>query len=161
MRIPEDRRWAGAPDHARAGPIVRVVLAVFQNNNGPYHQLIRYAVFGMLSTLVDLTCLYGLTEYAGLHYAFSVAAAFTLGVLSNHGINVLWVFPARQHRIVKELYFVFGISLIGLGLSELIIIGLVEKAQINYMHAKIVSLGLVFFWNFGCRRKWVFSNVTA
>jgi len=149
------------PDRTSVRPVLRVVLAVFQKNNGQYPQLLRYAVFGMLSTLVDIACLYGLTEYAGMHYALSVAAAFTLGVLSNHCINVCWVFPARQHRIIKELYLVFMISLIGIGISELIIVTLVEKAGVNYMHAKIVSLGVVFLWNFFCRRKWVFTNATA
>jgi putative flippase GtrA len=44
---------------------------------------------------VDFGSLYVLTEYAGVYYLVSAAAAFLLGLSTNYALSVAWVFGTR------------------------------------------------------------------
>ena len=134
--------------------------SLFRNKtNSTLVQLFRYTLFGGGAFLVDFGALFALTEGAGLHYLVSAAIAFCLGLLTNYGLSVIWVFPRRRLRSRWAEFGVFGlIGLIGLGFNELIMWGLTEKVGFHYLLSKIASAVCVYLWNFFARKVTLFTK---
>ena len=57
-----------------------------------------------------------------------------------------------------ELAFIYAVSLIGLGLNQLILLLLVEQAGVELMLSKSSAKGSVFLWNFSSRNFIVFHG---
>lgn len=122
-------------------------------------QLLRYAVVGGISFVVDYGSLWLLTEKAGLPYLWSAAIAFILGLICNYLLSTAWVFGESRIKNAWGEFLAFAIiGLVGLGLNELIMYGCTDGLGFHYMLSKIVSTGIVFFWNFLARRFLVFKS---
>ena len=122
-------------------------------------QLLRYAVVGGISFVVDYGSLWLLTEKAGLPYLWSAAIAFILGLICNYLLSTAWVFGESRIKNAWGEFLAFAIiGLVGLGLNELIMFGCTDGLGFHYMLSKIVSTGIVFFWNFLARRFLVFKS---
>lgn len=122
-------------------------------------QMMRYAVVGGISFLVDYGTLWLLTEFVGLHHLVSAAIAFVLGLVCNYIISTVWVFGKGKVRN-KWLEFAFFslIGVVGLLFNELIIFVCTDVCGLHYMVSKIISTVLVFFWNFFARRYILFKS---
>ena len=122
-------------------------------------QLLRYAVVGGISFVVDYGSLWLLTEKAGLPYLWSAAIAFILGLICNYLLSTAWVYGESRIKNAWGEFLAFAIiGVIGLGLNELIMYGCTDGLGFHYMLSKIVSTGIVFFWNFLARRFLVFKS---
>ena len=121
-------------------------------------ELSRYTVVGGIAFLIDFFLLFSLTEWAGLHYLLSATVSFSVGLVVNYYLSVVWVF---SHRSCRNPHFEFVVFLlIGLGglfLNDLIIAFLTPLLKGNYMASKIVAASVVYFWNFIVRKKVLFS----
>lgn len=122
-------------------------------------QFLRYVIVGGMAFLVDFGSLYALTEFVGLPYLVSAALAFLLGLFTNYALSISWVFSSRK---LGNRWLEFGvfalIGLVGLGLNELIIWQCTETIGLHYLVAKIVSAGVVLFWNFFARKYALFKR---
>lgn len=122
-------------------------------------QLLRYAVVGGISFVVDYGSLWLLTEMAGVPYLWSAAIAFILGLTCNYILSTRWVFGESRIRNAWGEFAAFAlIGVVGLCLNELIMYACTDGLGIHYMFSKIVSTGIVFFWNFLARRFIVFKS---
>ena len=122
-------------------------------------QLFRYAIVGGISFVVDYGSLWLLTEKAGLPYLWSAALAFILGLICNYLLSTAWVFGESRIKNAWGEFLAFAIiGVIGLGLNELIMYACTDGLGFHYMLSKIVSTGIVFFWNFLARRFLVFKT---
>ena len=122
-------------------------------------QLFRYAIVGGISFVVDYGSLWLLTEKAGLPYLWSAAIAFILGLICNYLLSTAWVFGESRIKNAWGEFLAFAIiGVIGLGLNELIMYACTDGLGFHYMLSKIVSTGIVFFWNFLARRFLVFKT---
>ncbi len=122
-------------------------------------QLFRYAIVGGISFVVDYGSLWLLTEKAGLPYLWSAAIAFILGLICNYLLSTAWVFGESRIKNAWGEFLAFAIiGVIGLGLNELIMYACTDGLGFHYMLSKIVSTGIVFFWNFLARRFLVFKS---
>jgi putative flippase GtrA len=121
-------------------------------------QFVRYLFVGGFAALVDTGCLYILHKHLGFHHLSAAAIGFLLGLITNYVISILWVFESRGR--IKEEFTLFAlIGIGGLMWTEVILWLSVEVAQISVMLAKGIALVLVLIWNFGMRKKFVFTPV--
>jgi putative flippase GtrA len=122
-------------------------------------QFVRYVLVGGVAFLVDFGSLYALGGVLGVHYLVAAALAFLLGLGTNYALSVRWVFPVRRFGNRWAEFGVFGlIGLAGLGLNELIIWQCTESLGLHYLVSKLVSAGLVLFWNFFARKYVLFRR---
>lgn len=125
---------------------------LYQTNDTIY-QLVRYIVVGGISFAADFASLYILVEKLYLNYLISAAIAFCFGLGVNYLLSISWVFNkfgARERG--KELLIYLLVGLVGLLANEVIMYCLTNYFDINYLISKIVSVIIIFFWNFFARK---------
>lgn len=121
-------------------------------------QLIKYAFVGGCAYVVDFGMLFILTEYIKIHYLISAAVAFSLGLITNYTLSIIWVFSKRTLKNKKTEFIIFAvIGIFGLGFNELFIWFFTEVTGFYYLISKVISTVFVFFWNFFARKKMLFS----
>lgn len=123
-------------------------------------QAFRYLISGGTAFLVDTALLTLLTELFGReHLLLWTAVAFATGLLITYLFSILWVFDNRsmKSRTAEVSVFVL-IGIIGLGLTELLMWLLAQKAGLHYLLSKIVTTVLVFVWNFAAKKLLLFRS---
>ena len=118
-----------------------------------FFEIFRFCIVGGLSFLLDYGLLYVLTEYVGVYYLYSSGISFTVSVIFNYWLCVVYVFHAGRHQTARQATLFIGSSIAGLGLNQLCMWILVDCFAMHYMHAKIVATAVVTFWNYVMKRK--------
>ena len=118
----------------------------------------RYFLVGGCAAGVDIGFFLIFSTWLGFNNLLVGASGFILATLVNYGLSIVWVFEsgARFGRRT-EIFYVYLISLIGLGLHMLILALTVEQGWAPKPVAKLLATGLVFFWNYSARQYFVFS----
>lgn len=120
-------------------------------------QILRFGVVGGIAFVIDYSILYILTEFAGIDSLISAAIAFTVSVIFNYIASIKWVFDVNKEQTKKDVIIFFGLSIIGLGINELIIyIG--NNIGIHYMISKLGSTFIVMIYNFITRKLFIEKN---
>ncbi len=119
----------------------------------------RYTLVGGLAFIVDFGLLYILTEWGGLHYLLSATIAFTVGLIVNYALSILWVFAYRSckdNRLEFVLFSIVGVG--GIVLTDVSMAVLTPLLYGNYLLAKGITAILVLLWNFFLRRQLLFAE---
>lgn len=122
-------------------------------NKDQFKEIIRFCIVGGLSFLVDYGLLYICTEYIGLYYLWSSAVSFTVSVIFNYWLCVVYVFKDAKKQNRKQATLFIGSSIVGLGLNQFCMWLFVELAGMYYMLAKIFATAIVTIWNYVMKRK--------
>lgn len=129
-------------------------------------RFLKFATVGAIGMVVDLSVLTASRELLKLSLPLSVGLGFTVAVISNFTWNRLWTFPeSRQRPIGNQLFQFVLINVIGLGINELVILGLhpvfatILPDPPAYLSAKIIAIGIVLFWNYFVNRKWTYKGI--
>ena len=70
-------------------------------------------------------------------------------------MSILWVFDVNKKQTRRDIVIFFILSLIGLGINQLIMYISVDLMNIYYMISKVISTALVMVYNFITRKKFV------
>ena len=116
-------------------------------------EIIRFCFVGGLSLLVDCAVLFGLTEFFGVHYLYSAGISFTVSVIFNYWLCVVYVFKGAKKQTPKQAAIFIGSSIVGLGLNQVCMWFFVEIVALHYMAAKLGATAIVTLWNYVAKRK--------
>lgn len=132
-------------------PLARKLF--LERADGRLVQFLRYAVVSGLTLLLDFGLLYLATEKVGLHYLVSAAASYSVGVVLNYVLSAFWAFPRSRlrSRLLEFLVFV-AIGLAGMGLNELLLWLLTEKAGFHYLVSRSIAAVIGYSWKFVLRK---------
>lgn len=133
----------------------------FHKPGNTQSQFIRYFIVGGIAFIADFSALFLLTEWVGLNYLLSATLAFIIGIIINYQLSICWVFDQRaiSNKYIEFLIFAF-IGVIGVFLNLGIIFFLTEKLNVFYLHSKLVATVIIFLFNFGARKIYLFTNRT-
>lgn len=117
-------------------------------------QILRFGVVGALAFVIDYGLLFLCTEALGINYLISSAIAFSVAVIFNYILSTLWVFDTSRNEKDKRAQFAVFIilSVIGLGLTEVLMWFGTDILGIYYLITKIGATGFVMIYNFVSRK---------
>lgn len=116
-------------------------------------QLIKFGAVGFLCFLIDYGLMILLTEQFSINYLLSCCISFTVSVIVNYLLSMKFVFIAKPGMNKKIEFLIFVVlSVIGLGLNQLLMWLFVEKIFIMYQLAKIIVTVIVMLFNFITRK---------
>ena len=125
-------------------------------NRGLILQFCKFGVVGIISLLVDYGFMFALVEGLQVDYFIACAFSYTLSVLVNYILSTRYVFHSKEEMSkAKEASLYFILSLIGLGLNQMIMWLMVDVIGIFYGIAKLISTFMVTWYNFVSRKKFL------
>ncbi len=111
-------------------------------------KFLKFGVVGLLGTVIDFFFTWLCKEKLKWNKFLSNSIGFTLAASFNYILNRIWTFESANPDVRREYFSFFVISLIGLGLNNLIIYLLNEKMKMNFYVAKVFAIAFVMIWNF-------------
>lgn len=116
------------------------------------NQILRFGIVGVIATLIDFSLLFILTEFVGINYFYSAIISFSISLLLNYIFSIKWVFNINKETSNKLVIKFIILSIMGLGINQVIMYVLVEILLIYYMVSKIFATAVVMVWNFVTRK---------
>lgn len=125
-------------------------------------EFIRYGMVGAVSTILDIVVLkstYYMMHNDVKNLWLATALGFIVGTFNGYYMNSRWTFKfnTKGKETVKFGQFAV-ISLVGLGLTELIVLNLSARASLDETLAKLIAVVIVFFWNYFGNKFWTFRK---
>ena len=116
-------------------------------------EIVRFCFVGGVSFLMDYSLLFVLTEFVGIYYLYSSAISFSITVVFNYWLCVIYVFKGATKQTTRQAIIFFGTGVVGLGLNQLCMWFFVDVVSLHYMLAKIFATAIVTIWNYVTKRK--------
>lgn len=130
-----------------------------------FKQFMKFGVVGVICFFIDFG-IYTICNLLGCPYLISGVLGFSISVIVNYLLSMKFVFERRDDISRKKEFIVYVIlSVIGLGLNELILFVCVDVIYINSelmqsffsvrwgeIIAKIFATGIVMVFNFVTRK---------
>jgi putative flippase GtrA len=122
-------------------------------------EFVRYFAAGFVALGIDFTLYVTLTELAGWHYLVSAAVAFCAGLAAVYLFSIFWVFRERRIGPGSREFLLFStIGIVGLALTAAVLYALTDIFGLDYRLSKVAAAALVFLFNFGCRKFFLFRK---
>ena len=115
-------------------------------------QLIKFGIVGVIATLIDLAVLMVLKEFMKVDVLAASAVAFSVSVIANYILSMLFVFKSRGNSKVKEFLVFVVLSIGGLLLNQFIMWLGTEIMTAYYLWVKAFALVFVPIYNFITRK---------
>ena len=116
-------------------------------------EVLRFCLVGGVSFLLDYALLFALTDWAGIYYLYSSAISFSVSVVFNYWLCVIYVFKDVGKQTKRQAMIFLVTSAMGLVLNQICMWFFVAIAGLHYMLAKIFATAIVTVWNYFTKRK--------
>lgn len=117
------------------------------------NQLLKFGVVGGIAFVIDYVLLYICTEWFGIYYFISAIISFSVSVIFNYIASIIWVFDVDKSKSKSKNFIIFiALSIIGLGINQLIMWYGVEIIKLYYMLVKLGATIIVMIFNFVTRK---------
>ena len=118
-------------------------------------QLFRFGVVGGIAFLIDFS-LFAILTHLGMHYLIAQIISFSISLIFNYIASIKWVFDAKKQTPKEMIIFVL-LSVIGLGINELLLYIGIDKLNIHELIVKLFATAVVMVFNF-ITRKLIIEN---
>ena len=117
------------------------------------NQMLKFGLVGGIAFLIDYGLLFICTEWFGIYYFISSFISFSVSVIFNYIASVLCVFDVDQEKSKTKNFIIFiALSIVGLGINQIIMYYGVEVLNLYYMLIKLIATFIVMIFNFITRK---------
>ncbi len=118
-----------------------------------FKQLFRFGIVGGIAFVIDYSIMVLCKEVFHLSTLLSAGLGFTISVIFNYIASVKWVFDVNKKNSSTKQFILFIIfSVMGLGITELIMWFGEDILLISYLIVKIFATAVVMVFNFITRK---------
>jgi dolichol-phosphate mannosyltransferase len=122
-------------------------------------QFFKFALIGVLNTIINLFVLYIFTEFFHIYYLISAVFAFLFAVTNSFIFNKIWTFKEKISYNAYNKYFKFIlISVVALIVNLVILYSFTEFLHIYYLVSQMMAIVLSFWINFVGNKLWTFKK---
>jgi putative flippase GtrA len=111
-------------------------------------KFIKFGIVGFSGVFIDFGVTYVCKEWLKIQKYIANSIGFTVAASSNYIFNRTWTFKSQDPDIASEYTAFLVISLIGLGIANLIVWLIHSKLRQNFYLSKLFAIGMVTIWNF-------------
>ena len=115
------------------------------------NQILKFGVVGGIAFVIDYGILFLLAKVIGLNELISAAISFIISLTFNYFLSTKWVFEAKRQTPKEVIIFVL-LSVVGLGINEVLIYLGTKKLGIDVMIVKLFATAIVMVYNFITRK---------
>lgn len=121
--------------------------------------IVKYFFVGGFAAFINIVIFFLFAKLLGFNYIAVGALAFLVATFANYVLSVKHVFESGARFGKKqELFWVYFVSLIGLGIDTGVLVACVDGFSIELIASKIIAIGVVFFWNYFARKHFIFKT---
>lgn len=118
-----------------------------------FAQFAKFGVVGVIAFIIDYGLLVALTELVGINYLVSATISFTVSVIFNYIASMRYVFKHKDGMSRRKEFIIFIVlSVIGLGINDLLMYIGTTIISVSYLIVKIVVTAIVMVYNFITRK---------
>jgi putative flippase GtrA len=117
-------------------------------NNFFNTQILKFGVVGIIGMIVDFSITWICKEKLKLNKYLSNSLGFCFALINNFILNKYWTYQQANQNINNQFLKFALVSLIGLAINNLILYGLNKYVKANFYFLKLITIGIVFFWNY-------------
>ena len=120
-------------------------------------KIIKYAFVGGAAAVVDISLFIIFAKLLGYPYLLVGFITFIIATFVNYALSIKYVFKSgTKHKKKKEIFLVYTVSAVGLGLNLQVLFISNELFFIELSLSKVIATGVVFFWNYLIRKHFIF-----
>lgn len=120
-------------------------------------RLLRYFFVGGAAAFVDIGLFSLFAKVLGYSWLPVSICTFILATLTNYLLSIKYVFESGvRHKKHVEVAGVFMVSGLALLVNQAVLYIGIEFLHWNLVFAKITATGIVFFWNYFGRSRFIF-----
>jgi putative flippase GtrA len=123
-----------------------------------FYKFLKFGTVGLSGMIVDFGITFLFKEKLKFNKYFSNTCGFFAAASSNFILNRLWTFQSDDPAVAFQYMKFLSLSIIGVLLSNAIIYLLHERFKWNFYFSKLISIGVVLFWNFFASYFITFAN---
>lgn len=122
------------------------------------NSFVRFVFVGGLSTVLDMTALYLLVEYAHTSVFVAASIGFLIGTINGFALNKLFTFQNKNKRVFWQYTQYFIMAAIALGLTLLLMKFFIAVLLFHYLVAKVFTVLIVLIWTFSANKFIIFKH---
>jgi len=121
-------------------------------------EFIKFALVGVVNTLINLAVLYILTEFFSVYYILSSFLAFLVAVTNSFILNTLWTFKSDiKNKTATKYSKFFIVSVVTALFNILFLYVFTEFVGLWYMLSQFIAIALTLMMNFIGNKFWTFK----
>lgn len=111
-------------------------------------KFLKFCVVGASGMLIDFGITWLLKEIIKVNKYVANSTGFILAATSNYILNRIWTFQSHDPQIASQYFSFIIISLVGLGINNLVIYILNDRFRYHFYLSKLFAIAVVTLWNF-------------
>jgi putative flippase GtrA len=122
-------------------------------------EFIKFAMVGVVNTLVHLIVLFILVEYFSVYYILASVVAFLLAVTNSFFLNTRWTFRKKYGFMSKLSWGKFTlIGIIAISINTILLYVFTDFFSLWYMYSQVIATLASFSVNFFGNKFWTYRN---
>lgn len=107
-----------------------------------YEHFIKYCMIGVTGALLDFIIFSVLTQVNGLFYQYANIISVSVGIINNFFLNA-WLNFKTGDRLWLRLMSFYGVGMIGMGGSAILLYIFIELLALPTLLAKLVIIAII------------------
>lgn len=123
-------------------------------------QFVTFFGVGVAATITDWSTFFVLGTFVGVPSVYAALASYCCGGIISYTLNRTHTFESGRTHFEAGWRFA-TVMVVGFSLTGLFVWLFANRMGLPPMVARVLSTGIVFFWNYAAHKLWTFNERTG